>query len=546
MLTDVLIDLAGRIFSGWEGRVVLALSLTLTVPAFAASPTTDAVLKPIDPSAAQLDTPPAPEPAPGSTGGANPFNSNIQGQPLGRGDKAGFGGSGLNMETPQEDASPQDELRIAGLEQKAFGTTYNEHEVVDRLDHLEKEVFGSAKTGSLAERLGRLETKLLGGSAFGAGAGRPMQPPPPVQGFPPQQLPPQGGSGMNQGQYRPPVNSPPPYREPQPYNQGSQGNQGNYQPPNQRPSYPPSGYQQPGFPQGNFPQGNFPPQNQGGNNSQYQNYGQPPVSYQNQIPPPVQRPPANFAPFPPGNPQGNPPGNQMGFPPGAPQAVGGFSLDASMVIAGLPYDPVVGDYLPAIRKFPGAGGGISYAQWRKFPVRVRVPQGSPDSWNRSIEAVIARWGQYVPVKIALPKEDANAEIIWVNTLPKGLLGVTRFGIKDGQMRTWVYLLRPSFYPPEIPERSLSPVFMREMGHVLGLLGKSDKNSDIMYQAESTAAKAPSKTAPPAAARAQASLVNLKIAPISTRDINTLKRIYQSPPLPDNLTLNEPMEWATSY
>nr|HNH76466.1 hypothetical protein [Candidatus Obscuribacter sp.] len=78
MLTDVLIDLAGRIFSGWEGRVVLALSLTLTVPAFAASPTTDAVLKPIDPSAAQLDTPPAPEPAPGSTGGANPFNSNIQ------------------------------------------------------------------------------------------------------------------------------------------------------------------------------------------------------------------------------------------------------------------------------------------------------------------------------------------------------------------------------------------------------------------------------------------------------------------------------------
>jgi hypothetical protein len=39
---------------------------------------------------------------------------------------------------------------------------------------------------------------------------------------------------------------------------------------------------------------------------------------------------------------------------------------------------------------------------------------------------------------------------------------------------------------------------------------------------------------------------LKISGISARDINTLKKIYQSAPLPPNTTLNEPLEWATNY
>jgi predicted Zn-dependent protease len=87
-------------------------------------------------------------------------------------------------------------------------------------------------------------------------------------------------------------------------------------------------------------------------------------------------------------------------------------------------------------------------------------------------------------------------------------------------------LRPSFYSPEVPERALSNVFMREIGHALGLFGKSDRLGDLMYEA---AGKSSNKT-----------------ASIAQRDVNTLKRVYEGPALPDTLTLETPLEWATSY
>jgi hypothetical protein len=60
----------------------------------------------------------------------------------------------------------QDEERVTKLEQIAFGSTYPEHEVDDRVDHLEKEVFGGKTDGPMADRLAKLETKLSGGGTF--------------------------------------------------------------------------------------------------------------------------------------------------------------------------------------------------------------------------------------------------------------------------------------------------------------------------------------------------------------------------------------------
>ena len=146
-------------------------------------------LKAIDPSSLKLDDSPA-VPANGSgnaQGGSSPgraFNDTpIQGRPLGstfqpinaptsggghQGDAgAGFGAS---MSPPSDEpaASAQDEDRVNNLEQKAFGCNYHEHEVPDRLDHLEKEVLGAPKDGPIPDRIARLEVKLLGGSGFGA------------------------------------------------------------------------------------------------------------------------------------------------------------------------------------------------------------------------------------------------------------------------------------------------------------------------------------------------------------------------------------------
>lgn len=60
-----------------------------------------------------------------------------------------------------------EERQVTRLEQIAFGSTYPEHEVPDRVDHLEKEVFGKVLQGNLSARLGNLETKLAGQGAFG-------------------------------------------------------------------------------------------------------------------------------------------------------------------------------------------------------------------------------------------------------------------------------------------------------------------------------------------------------------------------------------------
>jgi predicted Zn-dependent protease len=190
-----------------------------------------------------------------------------------------------------------------------------------------------------------------------------------------------------------------------------------------------------------------------------------------------------------------------------------------------------------------------FAHWRQFPVRVRLPLGSPESWQRNLEAVIARWDQYVPVKIALPSEPSNVDVLWVNQLPPKALGVCRLNIVNGQMQVWVYLLRPSFYAADVPERTLAGVFTREMGHALGLFGKSDKNTDLMYAAEngssnlSVSSANGSSTSAAAGAKKKAPV---KFAGIGVRDINTLKRVYEAAPSPPGLSLSQPLEWATSY
>jgi hypothetical protein len=83
-------------------------------------------------------------------------------------------GQGFSTEAPARDNFPLsypqpvsiEEQRVVRLEQAAFGSTYPEHEVPDRIDHLEKEVFGQTSDGNLGIRLSKLEAKLSGQGAF--------------------------------------------------------------------------------------------------------------------------------------------------------------------------------------------------------------------------------------------------------------------------------------------------------------------------------------------------------------------------------------------
>lgn len=610
----------------------LTFSLTLAIsdPARAASEGAQPVLKAIDPSAAKLDAPPPPEATvdPGRKfNQSNPFNSGIQGRPLGSPPAAPLGGfpasGATGMLSPQFDqtqsqagsspVNPVDEQRVTRLEKQAFGNTYPEHEVDDRLEHLEKEVLGGKRDGQTVERIARLEQKLLGGTAFGgAFGGTPlgqaaMPPNNQASNFTPVNMSGNNYIPVPASAYPPPVaqysGNQSQYSGNQPQYSGNQPQYSSNQPQysNNAPQYSSNQSQYSGSPNSSLPTQASPSQLQ----------AQRPQIPGNHLPPgQVALPPAwntqpNFsprayglgpAPSPvpkalPGSTQGSRPSatnsgnssnagsstkplatvrgpattahsstnsNQSANPvriaqnsgspnysPPAPVA-SSLTIDAAVVANSLNYDGQAGDYLGAIRRLStGINGSSVYAHWRQFPVRVRLPIGSPESWQRNLEAVVARWDQYVPVKIALPHEQSNVDVLWVNQLPPKALGVCRLNIVNGQMQVWVYLLRPSFYAADVPERTLAGVFTREMGHALGLFGKSEKSSDLMYAAEngSSNISVPSTSASAAGAKKKAPI---KFPGIGARDINTLKRVYEAPATPAGLSLEQPLEWATSY
>ena len=74
------------------------------------------------------------------------------------------------------------------------------------------------------------------------------------------------------------------------------------------------------------------------------------------------------------------------------------------------------------------------------------------------------------------------------------------------------------------------IFMHEVGHALGIFGHSDKPSDLMYPNEIQPAGHGKPT-------------QVHSAPVSLRDINTLKKIYESPAVPQTISLDQPLEWS---
>lgn len=591
--------------------IALAITLSLTIStasenAHAASEGAQPVLRAIDPSAAKLDAPPPPEASvdPGrkfnqSRAQSNPFNSGIQGRPLGSPPQQYQPSSNQvpnqtqpmqampGMLSPQLDqsevqnqapgqpqgqaqsqfpatpsmVSPADEQRVTRLEKQAFGNTYPEHEVDDRLEHLEKEVLGGKSDGQTVERIARLEQKLLGGTAFGGAFGGTAAG---QAAVPANNMTAVNMSGNNYipgnsyvpvpaSAYPAPVAVAPMY---------------NHQPPAQRPQIP-GNHLPPGqvaVPTAWNNQPNFAPRAYGLGQGTGANSGSRAGSGPVPSPVPVSRPgfpsTANHgnvgAPNRPpaiNNQNANPiPNNRIAQNTGAPNYVpqapvaSSLVIDASIVANSLNYDTQAGDYLGSIRRLNANNSGPVYAHWRQFPVKVRLPLGSPESWQRNLEAVIARWDQYVPVKIALPSEPSNVDVLWVNQLPPKALGVCRLNIVNGQMQVWVYLLRPSFYAADVPERTLGGVFTREMGHALGLFGKSEKSSDLMYAAEngSSNLSATANNGGATGAAAAKKKAPIKLPGIGARDINTLKRIYEAPASPPGLSLEQPLEWATSY
>lgn len=187
------------------------------------------------------------------------------------------------------------------------------------------------------------------------------------------------------------------------------------------------------------------------------------------------------------------------------------------------HDPQArGDYFDQIQ--PSEWG---YLVWSQFPVSVYIDPPPPDlgrfaaaqaaTWQQAIAQAIAAWHPYIPLSVV--ETAAVADIrIWrsappIQRHPDGSLAriraaETRYNLytqpqADGRTR-----LRHRFdiyLSPNQPAAYTQATARHELGHALGIWGHSPDPGDVLYYAQ--------VRQPP---------------PISPRDLNTLKRIYEQP------------------
>lgn len=190
-----------------------------------------------------------------------------------------------------------------------------------------------------------------------------------------------------------------------------------------------------------------------------------------------------------------------------------------------------GDYFSEIESISSVG----YLIWSQFPVTVYIQNPTPEqletfegkslqTWVNFVSQAVAEWSVYFPLKIIENPETADITI-WRRR--PGLRLSETGEILPARSAEANYLLyhisqqKSDNSTEELPEILahkftifLSPTqtgyyiqsaAKHELGHALGIWGHSPLETDVMYLAQV-------RNSPP----------------ISPRDINTLKRIYQQP------------------
>ena len=172
---------------------------------------------------------------------------------------------------------------------------------------------------------------------------------------------------------------------------------------------------------------------------------------------------------------------------------------------------------------------LGYLVWSKFPVKVYVeqPKVLEDTaankrfrdWTLTVKSAIAEWNEYFPLQETAKRE--TADIVIVRSQPEREITLNPdTGLYDIP-RAIAAQTNYTFYPTKNPAtiglrmtvqvsdnfvgKSLLATVRHELGHALGIWGHSPNESDALYFSQ--------VSQPP---------------PISARDLNTLKKIYQQP------------------
>ncbi len=163
---------------------------------------------------------------------------------------------------------------------------------------------------------------------------------------------------------------------------------------------------------------------------------------------------------------------------------------------------------------------VGYLIWSQFPVTVYVEplvstpsdEGRGDRWLESVNQAIQEWSAYFPLQ---PVTTPTADIV-IQAITPALAGQgSTLRARSAEARYELYVRRPELASAQLAHRfeillrpDQTPTYIaaaarHELGHALGIWGHSSVATDTLYFSQ--------VRQPPT---------------ISSRDLNTLKRLYQ--------------------
>jgi predicted Zn-dependent protease len=172
-----------------------------------------------------------------------------------------------------------------------------------------------------------------------------------------------------------------------------------------------------------------------------------------------------------------------------------------------------GDYFSQI-----ATTEVGYLVWSQFPVKVHIKQPQTIShqqaqtWVNSVLQIVQEWNNYLPLIVVEQPEIADIiierktpplEFSRENRMPRARSALTRYVLYTSNnvlLHRFTILLSPTQTGDYLLAAS-----RHELGHALGIWGHSSLQTDALYFSQ---VRNP--------------------LPISPRDVNTLKRVYEQP------------------